>query len=64
MCTFDAPILACEACGGYVLRDQTCAPCAAEHECGDRVCPMADYFEIGYASPENLPPPQLAVIVD
>ena len=58
MCTFDAPILLCEFCGEFVLRDQTCAECAQEHECGARSCPMATYFETGFTPPENLAPPQ------
>ena len=46
MCTFDAPIVSCEFCGEYVLRDQTCEQCAEEHACGDRDCPLRDCFEL------------------
>lgn len=46
MVTFDAPIVACEVCGEYVVRDQSVAACAREHDCGDRICPMRDCFPV------------------
>ena len=45
MVTFDSPIERCAVCGEVVLIDQTQRECASEHGCGDRKCPLHDFFE-------------------
>lgn len=41
---FDSPFAPCPLCGEMVLLDQTQRECAAEHRCGQRECPLANYF--------------------
>ena len=45
MVTFDSPIERCAVCGEVVLIDQTQRECASEHGCGDRKCPLHEFFE-------------------
>ncbi|RLJ67720.1 hypothetical protein [Sulfurisoma sediminicola] len=41
---FDSPFAYCPKCGEMVLLDQTRRECAAEHACGEVVCPLGDCF--------------------